>query len=153
MVVLSGAHTLGISHCASFADRLLPTLDSTYPDDLRAFLQSACNTGLILECFNQVDVAKCLAAGVVSMEENDQNFNAQFDNKYYQRLTEGYGMFTSDVTLFRDPRTQGLVQQFAQDQAAWFTAFTASLLDMARIGVQLAPEGTHVRTNCRVVDS
>jgi hypothetical protein len=37
----AGAHTLGISHCASFADRLLPTLDSTYPDELRAFLQSA----------------------------------------------------------------------------------------------------------------
>lgn len=52
------------------------------------------------------------------MVENNEEFGAVFDNSYYTRLTEGYGVFTSDVTLFRDPRTQGLVEQFAQVRRA-----------------------------------
>jgi hypothetical protein len=57
------------------------------------------------------------------------------------------------LELYRAGRCVNTYPLLSQDQAAWFTAFTASLLDMARIGVQLAPEGTRVRTNCRVVES
>jgi hypothetical protein len=60
------------------------------------------------------------------MQETDQDVNAQFDNKFYQRLTEGYGVLTSDVVLFRDPRTQGLVQQFAD--VSWILIFADSRL-------------------------
>jgi hypothetical protein len=76
-------------------------------------LLAQCNTGILEQCTRSRDFAACLTAGVVSMQETDQEVNAQFDNKFYQRLTEGYGVLTSDVVLFRDPRTQGLVQQFA----------------------------------------
>ncbi len=80
------------------------------------FARAQCNEGLVLDCLNTlfVNLTDCLTAGIVSMVENDQAFGSQFDNNYYQRLTDGYGLFTSDVTLFRDPQTKGLVEQFAQ---------------------------------------
>nr|AAB02926.1 peroxidase [Linum usitatissimum] len=133
-VALSGAHTIGISHCSSFTDRLYPnqdpSMDQTFAKNLKATCPQAATTD------NIVDI---------------RSPNV-FDNKYYVDLMNRQGLFTSDQDLYTDSRTRGIVTSFAINQTLFFEKFVVAMIKMGQISVLTGKQG-EIRANCSVTNS
>ncbi|KAL8148481.1 hypothetical protein AgCh_005743 [Apium graveolens] len=142
MVTLSGAHTIGRSHCTSFTYRLYnynntgvqdPSLDRAYA----AHLQQ--------ECPQKIPT---LAKLVVPMNPSSP---AVTDAGYYMDVWKNRGMFNSDQTLTSSPRTANQVEQYAMNPMLWKSKFAAAMVKMGRIGVLTGSDG-EIRANCRVIN-
>ncbi|KAL9662501.1 hypothetical protein QQ045_027334 [Rhodiola kirilowii] len=132
MIALSGAHTIGFSHCRFFADRINSTpVDPTLNASYAAQLQNVC----------PVNVDPLL---VVDM---DPSTPRRFDNSYFQALVQRKGLFKSDSVLFEDEMTRGTVTKFAQDADAFFKAFVEAMLKLGRVGVKTGSQG-EIRRDC-----
>lgn len=136
LVALSGAHTLGFSHCTRVAPRLYsftpsnpidPSLDPDYAQELMAM------------CPRDVDPSIAI--------NMDPTTPRGFDNVYYQNLVAKKGLFTSDQVLFTDAETQQTVLDFANDAAAFNAAFVVAMTKLGRVGVKTGKEG-EIRKDC-----
>ncbi|KAG4912491.1 hypothetical protein AAZX31_19G082200 [Glycine max] len=141
VIALSGAHTVGFSHCDQFANRLYsfsssnpvdPTLDPTYAQDLMA------------GCPRNPDPAVVLPL--------DPQSPAAFDNAYYQNLLSGKGLLTSDQVLFEDATSQPTVVRFANSAADFNDAFVAAMRKLGRVGVKTGKDG-EIRRDCTTFNS
>lgn len=141
MVTLSGAHTIGRSHCTSIRNRLYnfngtngpdPTLDSKYA----GLLQQQCPQG------------STNSSLVVPM---DPRSPFVMDVNYYQDVLANQGLFTSDQTLLMDSNTANVVNQNARNQFLWMRKFAAAMVNMGHIEVLTGTAG-EIRTNCRVIN-
>ncbi|KAI0520479.1 hypothetical protein KFK09_007955 [Dendrobium nobile] len=108
MVTLSGAHTIGRSHCSSFSKRLYnfnttmsqdPSLDPAYAAQLKQ------------QCPNSSVSANL----TVPMDPRTPNL---LDTSYYSGILANRGLFTSDQTLLSNSSTAALVQQNAHVSSA-----------------------------------
>ncbi|XP_042492817.1 peroxidase 16-like [Macadamia integrifolia] len=140
LVALSGAHTIGFSHCARFTKRLYgfsrrssvdPSLNSNYAKQL----QQACP--------KNVDPRVA-----VNMDPNTPRI---FDNNYYKNLQQGMGLFTSDQVLFTDTRTTKLVNLFASNSTAFEQAFITAITNLGRVRVKVGSQG-EIRHDCTAVN-
>ncbi|CAL9162963.1 unnamed protein product [Musa hybrid cultivar] len=136
MIALSGAHTVGFSHCNRFADRLY-SFNSTSAVD--PSLNLAYANALMRACPRNVDPTIA-----VNM---DLNTPITFDNVYYKNLLNGEGLFTSDQVLFTDQRSRPVVKKFAADQNSFFKAFARSMIRLGRLGVKTGSQG-EIRRDC-----
>lgn len=133
MIALSGAHTLGFSHCNRFADRLYsssvvdPSLDPTYAKQLMA----ACPQ----------NVAPDIAIDM------DPETPRAFDNVYYQNLVAGKGLFTSDQVLFTDTSSRSIVNDFANNAGDFNAAFITAMRKLGTTGVKVGNQG-EIRRDC-----
>ncbi|EHA8587644.1 Peroxidase [Cocos nucifera] len=136
MIALSGAHTLGFSHCSRFANRLYsfsrsspvdPSLDPKYAQQL------------MHACPQNVDPNI-----VVGMDPFTPN---TFDNVYFKNLVNGRGLFTSDEVLFTNPLSRPVVSNFAANQENFFKAFASAMVRLGRVGVKTGNEG-EIRRDC-----
>ncbi|XP_021737720.1 peroxidase 12-like [Chenopodium quinoa] len=130
VVALSGAHTIGRSHCSSFSSRLYPKQDGTMDPSFAKNLKVTCPT---------------------SNTDNTTNLDIRtpnvFDNKYYIDLVNRQGLFTSDQDLFMDSRTKGIVNSFANNQSLFYEKFVNAMLKMGQLGVLTGKQG-EIRANC-----
>ncbi|PWZ30563.1 Cationic peroxidase SPC4 [Zea mays] len=130
LVALSGGHTIGLGHCASFESRLFPrqdpTLNATFAGHLRR---------------------TCPAKGTDRRTPLDVRTPDAFDNKYYVNLVNREGLFTSDQDLFSNPGTRPLVERFARSQRDFFDQFAFSVVKMGQIKVLTGAQG-QIRRNC-----
>ncbi|KAG8378081.1 hypothetical protein BUALT_Bualt08G0100900 [Buddleja alternifolia] len=99
VVALSGGHTIGISHCTSFTDRLYPTQDPTMDKYFAGTLKSTCP-----------------AANSNNTAVLDIRSPNRFDNKYYVDLMNRQGLFTSDQDLYTDSRTRSILSVLTGSQ-------------------------------------
>ncbi|CAL9770195.1 unnamed protein product [Musa acuminata subsp. burmannicoides] len=136
MIALSAAHTLGFSHCSSFASRIYdfspqnpvdPTLNRAYAAQLQAM------------CPRDVDPRVAVNMDPVTPRA--------FDNQYYKNLQQGMGLFTSDQVLFTDARSRPVVDSWAQSVAAFDRAFVAAITKLGRVGVKTGANG-NIRRDC-----
>ncbi|KAM0003013.1 putative peroxidase [Helianthus debilis subsp. tardiflorus] len=136
MIALSGAHTLGFSHCNRFANRLYsfsssskvdPSLDPTYAQQLMASCPQ--------------NVAPDIAINM------DPITPQTFDNVYYQNLVAGKGLFTSDQVLFTNPSTQSTVNDFANNPGDFNGAFITAMRKLGQTGVKTGNQG-EIRRDC-----
>ncbi|KAH6812721.1 hypothetical protein C2S51_021739 [Perilla frutescens var. frutescens] len=141
MVTLSGAHSIGVSHCSSFSNRLSgfnatfdqdPSLDHGYA----AFLKTRCPRPP-----SEVD----------PVVDNDVLTPARLDNKYYAVLKDHKGLLTSDQTLFDSSITRKLVVGNARYGGVWGKKFAAAMVHMGEIDVLTGKQG-EIRKNCRFVN-
>ncbi|KAJ0025926.1 hypothetical protein Pint_07889 [Pistacia integerrima] len=132
VVALSGGHTIGISHCNSFTDRLYPTQDPTMDKTFANDLKETCPAK---DTNNTV---------VLDIRSPDA-----FDNKYYVDLMNRQGLFTSDQDLYTDKRTRDIVKAFAVNQTLFFEEFVKSMLKMGQLSVLTGKQG-EIRANCSV---
>ncbi|CAO2821387.1 unnamed protein product [Amaranthus hypochondriacus] len=141
MVTLSGAHTIGRSHCTSITNRLYnfngtngpdPTLDSRY---LRR-LQRQCPQG-------STD-----SSLVIPMDPRSPFIT---DRNYYQDVLANRGLLTSDQTLLTDSNTANQVAQNARSLFLWMRKFPAAMVKMGQIDVLTGTDG-EIRKNCRVIN-
>lgn len=136
MIALSGAHTLGFSHCNRFANRINhfsrgsqvdPTLNKSYASQLQAMCP--------------VNVDPRIAVNM------DPTTPRRFDNMYYQNLKQGKGLFTSDQVLYSDARSKPLVDLWAANSDAFNRAFVAAITKLGRVGVKNGTNG-NIRSDC-----
>ncbi|KAA8536703.1 hypothetical protein F0562_029181 [Nyssa sinensis] len=144
MVTLSGAHSIGVSHCSSFSDRLYsfnathsqdPSMDPIFARNLKSKCPPPSNDGAGSDPTVPLDV----------LTPN------RLDNKYYMDLKNRHGLLTSDQTLLTSPSTSGIVRNNARHGAAWANKFTAAMVRMGSIDVLTGNQG-EIRKNCRVVN-
>ncbi|KAK4281106.1 hypothetical protein QN277_012638 [Acacia crassicarpa] len=140
LVVLSGAHTIGVAHCSSFSSRLFnftgkgdqdPSLDPTYA----AFLKSKCK-GL---------------SDTTTIVPMDPNSFTSFDSHYYSNLVRNKGLFQSDAALLTDKQAAKSVNELI-DQNDFFTKFAHAMKRLGNIEVLTGTTG-EIRNKCWVVNS
>ncbi|KAJ6290121.1 hypothetical protein OIU78_025941 [Salix suchowensis] len=141
MIALSGAHTLGFSHCNRFAKRLY-SFSSSSPVD--PSLNAEYAQQLMSACPKDVDPSIAI--------DMDPETPRTFDNVYYQNLVSGKGLFTSDEVLFSDPASQPTVSDFAQSSGDFSGAFATAMRKLGRVGVKTGSQGS-IRTDCTVIGS
>ncbi|RRT54405.1 hypothetical protein B296_00027589 [Ensete ventricosum] len=136
MVALSGAHTVGFSHCSRLAKRLY-TFGPSSPVDPSLNLAYA---RLLMRACPR-DVGPTIAVNM------DPFTPTVFDNVYYRNLLKGEGLFTSDQVLFSNLLSRPVVKKFAADQSSFFMAFAASMVKLGRVGVKTGHQG-EIRKDC-----
>ncbi|KAG0477323.1 hypothetical protein HPP92_014164 [Vanilla planifolia] len=123
MIALSGAHTIGFSHCSFFANRIRnfsqsEPIDPTMNRKYAAALQAACPP--------DVD------PGVVI--PLDPTTPITFDNNFYVALQNGMGLLTSDQTLFTDQRSRPTVNSWAANPQKFYQKFVLAMTRWAGLG-------------------
>ncbi|RDY06014.1 Peroxidase 53 [Mucuna pruriens] len=142
LVALSGAHTFGRAQCQFFSQRLFnfsgtgspdPTLNSTY----LATLQQNCPQNGNGSTLNNLDPST----------------PNTFDNNYFSNLLINQGLLQTDQELFstNGSSTISIVNNFANNQTAFFQAFAQSMINMGNISPLTGTQG-EIRTNCRKVN-
>ncbi|KAL0405555.1 UNVERIFIED_CONTAM: Peroxidase 39 [Sesamum latifolium] len=141
LVLLSGAHTIGISHCTSFANRLYnftgagdedPSLDSEYAANLKA--------------------KECKSINSTTKVEMDPGSFRTFDRSYYTLVLKRRGLFESDAALLTDPRTRSIISQLVQGSLEnFYQEFANSMEKMGKIEVKTGTFG-EIRKHCAVVN-
>ncbi|GLT76421.1 hypothetical protein SLA2020_480800 [Shorea laevis] len=144
MVTLSGAHSIGVSHCSSFSDRLYsfnathqqdPSLAPKFARELRKKCPPPSNSGSGSDPTVPLDV----------LTPN------RLDNKYYSDLKNHRGVLTSDQTLLSSPATARMVRNNARHSTAWANKFASAMVKMGSIQVLTGSQG-EIRKNCRAVN-
>ena len=137
MVVLSGAHTVGRSHCSSFVpDRL------AVPSDINAgfanFLRRRCP-------------ANPAPANDPTVNQDIVTPNA-LDNQYYKNVLAHKVLFTSDAALLTTPATAKTVGDNANIPGWWEGKFKKAFVEMSQIEVKTRNQG-EIRKYCRAVNT
>ncbi|XP_010514527.1 PREDICTED: peroxidase 31 [Camelina sativa] len=135
MVALSGAHSIGFSHCKEFAGRV--GLNNTgYNPRFAVALKKACANypkDPTISVFNDI------------MTPN------KFDNMYYQNIPKGLGLLESDHGLYSDPRTRPFVDLYAKDQDRFFKDFARAMQKLSLFGVKTGRRG-EIRRRCDAIN-
>ncbi|KAL5056424.1 hypothetical protein RYX36_037106 [Vicia faba] len=141
LVLLSGAHTIGVSHCPAISNRLYnftgkgdqdPDLDSEYATSLKTF-----------KCKNINDQTT-----IIEMDPGSRN---TFDLGYFKQVVKRRGLFQSDAALLKSSTTRSIVAQHLQSNEKFFTEFGKSMEKMGRINVKIGTEG-EIRKHCAFVN-
>ncbi|KAL5978290.1 hypothetical protein ACLOJK_029407 [Asimina triloba] len=142
LVVLSGAHTIGVSHCTSFASRLYnftgkgdadPSLDPTYAAQLRI---------------------KCPQGDTTDTVEMDPGSSQIFDIGYFTQVSTNRGLFVSDAALLTEHRTKSYIASHLTNNRTsnFFRDFGKAMVKMGKIGVLTGSAG-EIRTTCAFINS
>ncbi|KAK7310180.1 hypothetical protein RJT34_07517 [Clitoria ternatea] len=142
MVTLSGAHSIGVSHCSSFTKRLYsfndtftqdPSMDPSYAQ----MLKTSCpppptNTDPTVPLETSTPI--------------------RLDNNYYDGLINHRGLLNSDQTLLTTDSTRQMVLTNANYGAAnWPTRFADAMVHMGSIEVLTGSDG-EIRKRCTFVN-
>ncbi|XP_050382730.1 peroxidase 63-like [Argentina anserina] len=141
MVALSGAHTIGFSHCKEFTAAIYnysraEQSDPVYNPRYAAGLRNAC-----------ADFQKNPTLSVF----NDVMTPNKFDNAYFQNLPKGLGLLKSDHAMFNDARTRSFVELYAKDQSSFFYAFARAMEKLSVYGIQTGRKG-EIRHRCDAIN-
>jgi len=138
MVVLSGSHTIGRSHCASFLFRNRQRLAAgTISPAYQALLEALCppTTGQFTPNTSEIDLSTPTV----------------LDNNYYKLLPLNLGLHFSDDQLIRNATLAPLASAFAANETLWKEKFAAAMIKMGNIEVKTGTQG-EIRLNCSVVN-
>ncbi|KAI4303214.1 hypothetical protein MLD38_038871 [Melastoma candidum] len=139
LVALSGAHTLGVTHCVVIASRLYnftgkgdsdPSLDHNYVKVLKSI------------CPNPQNPNKTLPMDPVSP--------LKFDNQYFVAVNKKEGIFPSDAALMTDSRA-ALLARIYQNFPIFLAQFGQSMVNMGNIKTLTGNAG-EIRKNCHFVN-
>ncbi|XP_021765150.1 peroxidase 57-like [Chenopodium quinoa] len=136
MVVLLGAHTVGIAHCISFEDRLYsgtsqfdPTMDPT----LREQLSETCPQGQFSNNF-------------ALLNQNPQH-SGKVDNTFYNQILKQRGILSIDQALANDPLTKATVVQLSLNATLFNVALANAMVKLQAVDVLTGDQG-EIRNVC-----
>ncbi|EPS67213.1 hypothetical protein M569_07559 [Genlisea aurea] len=140
MVTLSGAHTIGRSHCTSITTRLynFSTTQSQDPN-----LDSAYATQLKKECPQNPGPNLVLPMDPVTPDRTDV--------EYYREVLGNKGLFASDQALATSGSTRDEVVRNVANEEGWRNKFAAAMVKLGGVGV-LTGDAGEIRINCRAVN-
>lgn len=142
MVTLSGTHSIGVSHCSSFTNRLY-TFNATNPQDpsmdprFANMLKSKCPSNA------PRNVDPTVVQDIITPN--------RLDNKYYQNVVNRRDLLTSDQSLMTSPGTASMVRSFSRQGNVWANKFAKAMVHMGSIEVLTGLDG-EIRKNCRVIN-
>lgn len=137
MVALTGAHTIGFSHCKEFSHRIY-NYSKTSPSDPEMYPKYA--EALRKTCSNYLKDPGMSAF-------NDIMTPSKFDNMYYQNLQRGLGLLATDHALSKHPRTKPFVDLYASNQTKFFEDFSHAMEKLSVFGIKTGRKG-EVRRKC-----
>ncbi|KAL3684294.1 hypothetical protein R1sor_002316 [Riccia sorocarpa] len=140
LILLSGAHTIGLTHCNAITPRLYnfpgsrdgadPSLNKTFVSEKRRVCP---NTRAAANNFVNLDSSRG---------------GQTFDTNYYQNVLNHKATFRSDDALISVSRGRNLVRAIASgSQSRFFSEFGSSMEKMGRIGVLTGRNG-QIRRIC-----
>uniref|UniRef100_A0A7N2L5L3 Peroxidase n=1 Tax=Quercus lobata TaxID=97700 RepID=A0A7N2L5L3_QUELO len=159
MVTLSGAHSIGRSHCSSFSKRLY-NFSETNPQD--PSMNPIFTRDLKIKCPQNV------GNGNGPTVPLDVVTPYRLDNQYYKNLKNHYGLLNSDQSLLSslstgwhlwifdqsllsNPSTVGIVRNNARQGETWAYKFAAAMVKMGYVDVHTGSQD-EIRKNCRFVN-
>ncbi|KAI5008351.1 hypothetical protein ZWY2020_009399 [Hordeum vulgare] len=128
MVTLSGAHSIGISHCSSFNGDRPTAMNSTLAD---------------------LVTAKCSSGGNPTVDQ-DIRTPRDLDNQYYKNVINHEVLFKSDAVL-ESSTTIESVKQNAKYPLLWEEKFRQAMVKMGNIDVKTRNNG-EIRHKCRSIN-
>ncbi|XP_062189928.1 peroxidase 2-like [Phragmites australis] len=137
LVVLSGSHTIGRSHCSSFSDRI-----STPPSDI--------NPGLATVLKRQCPANPNFTNDPTVVQ--DIVTPNRLDNRYYKNVLNRNVLFNSDASLLTSRQTARKVVENAFIRGRWERKFAKAMVKMSLIEVKTAADGEIRTKSCRVVN-
>ncbi|XP_060213990.1 peroxidase 2-like [Lycium barbarum] len=133
LVVLIGAHSIGVAHCFSFLYRLdTPQKAALVDPRLAGVMRFTCTNPMSTIAF-------------------DTTTQYKMDSIYYKQLAGKRGLLESDVLLSEDPRTKDYIQKFGEDEMGWFNKLGKAMNKLASIQVLTGDHG-QIRKQCRAVN-
>lgn len=138
-VICLAAHTIGNSHCNSFARRLYnytgkgdmdPSLDKAYAARLKK---------------------RCPPKDNIIILEMVPGSSTTFDPTYFKLVIEKKALFHSDEALLRSQVTRNYVLSHVTNSTGFFHDFGVSMVKMGRNKVLQGYNG-EIRKNCAVVN-
>ncbi|XP_021858785.2 peroxidase 3 [Spinacia oleracea] len=143
LVLLSGAHTIGVAHCPSFSERLYnftgrgygqdPSLDSEYATNL-----------MTRKCTTPTDNT--------TIVEMDPGSHRTFDLSYYKLLLKRRGLFESDAALTKSSTTLSYIKELVNGPLeTFFAEFSKSMVKMGDVEVLTGSAG-EIRKQCAFVN-
>ncbi|XP_019438655.1 PREDICTED: peroxidase 55-like [Lupinus angustifolius] len=136
MIALSGAHTIGVSHCDQFANRLYPSIDPTLDFNYAQQLKATCPQNPDPDTVFSLDIETPRI----------------FDSLYYKDLVSGKGLLSSDQVLFTNPKSRSTVIDFAKNPNEFNDAFVIAMRKLGRVGVKTGNKG-EIRRDCSKFNS
>lgn len=133
MIILLGGHSVGVSHCSFFQDRLYGG-DPTMNQSLVSKLTRTCGAT------HQGDNPTAFL---------DQSTSFRVDNGYYNQLMSNKGVLKIDQELALDKASSGLVSRLAANEGMFRKSFANAMVKMSKVQVLEGSDG-EIRTNCRV---
>ncbi|KAJ8528394.1 hypothetical protein K7X08_022086 [Anisodus acutangulus] len=136
LVVLSGGHTIGMSHCFSFSSRMY---NFTGKGDM--------DPNMDINYINRLKI-KCKPNDVTTIVEMDPGSFKSFDTDYYTMVAKRRGLFASDAALLSNSQTKDYVlSQLKPHASTFFKDFGESMMKMGKIGVLTGKAG-EIRKHC-----
>ncbi|CAL5061400.1 unnamed protein product [Urochloa decumbens] len=137
MVALSGAHSIGRSHCSSFAsDRLPPSNTSDMDPVLAAQLKANCTS----------------ATGADNTVPQDYKTRDVLDNQYYMNVISHKVLLASDAALLKSNETVPLVYAAAFSPKLWQYKFGEAMVKMGAVELKTAANG-EIRKVCGFINT
>ncbi|KAK2376617.1 peroxidase [Trifolium repens] len=135
LVVLSGAHTIGLAKCSSFRDRIFN--DTNIDNNFAANLRKTCPQ----------------IGGDSNLAPLDST-PTKVDTTYYKSLLYKRGLLHSDQELYKGDGSQSdrLVQLYSKNSYAFAKDFGVSMIKMGNLKPLTGRNG-EIRCNCRKVNS
>ncbi|KAL5541772.1 hypothetical protein UlMin_009482 [Ulmus minor] len=139
LVALSGAHTIGVTHCGVISRRLFnftgkgdadPSLDPEYAKILKNKCSPPPNPATTVDL--------------------DRDSALSFDSHYYAALNQKQGILVSDAALLTNNGASVLTKRF-QNFLIFKRFFGQSMMNMGAVGVLTGNKG-EIRKNCRVIN-
>jgi peroxidase len=138
MVVLSGSHTIGRSHCDAFLFKNRERVaNGTFSPAYQALLEALC--------------PPTTNPATLITTEMDVSTPTVLDNNYYKLLPLNLGLHFSDDQLIRNATLAPFSNSFAANETLWKEKFLAAMIKMGNIDVMTGSQG-EVRLNCSVVN-
>ena len=156
LVVLSGAHSIGVAHLSSYQDRLggpdSTPVDSDYQAALNkttplALLKSGQNPTVPNNARDGSDAfQKDAAYDPVAMGVNPKR--GVLDNSYYHNNLVNKVLFKSDWVLRTDGFAASKLDEYKNNPAEWNSDFAAAMAKLSSLPAQ--GNKLEIRKNCRV---
>ncbi|KAL3695047.1 hypothetical protein R1sor_008698 [Riccia sorocarpa] len=141
MIVLSGSHTIGHTHCNGIGPNLYnytgqdslndtnPHLDTSFADSLK----DTCPKG------NRLNI--------VDMDSSPNTF----DSGYFDGVLANKGHMITDDELIRGPSGDSIVQSLTQPGSSWNSEFASAMVKMIELSPLLSPDG-EIRKTCQAIN-
>nr|CAB3460111.1 unnamed protein product [Digitaria exilis] len=152
LVILSGAHAIGVGHCSSFRGRLTSPPSQIVPA-YRNLLAGRCAAGPDPVVPNNVrdEDPKVVAAAFPSFLKKLRKARDFLDNSYYHNNLARIVTFNSDWQLLTEKESLGHVKEYAENGTLWDEDFSDALVKLSKLPMPPHSKG-EIRKQCRFVN-
>ncbi|KAF2929012.1 hypothetical protein DAI22_05g025300 [Oryza sativa Japonica Group] len=152
LVILSGAHAVGVGHCSSLRARLTAPPEQILPG-YRSLLAGKCAAGedpIVPNNVRDEDPA-AVAATIPSFLPKLRKFEF-LDNSYYHNNLARIVTFNSDWQLLTEKKARGHVHEYADNGTLWDEDFSDALVKLSKLPLPPKAKG-EIRRHCRRVNT